>query len=158
MLGNTTYCPQTETVARIHEIHNITPGGIATCAILVRSSFSLSFLFLLTVLIQARWALSSDVSLQEMGSSTGIRYFKDYEEYLTMLETGLQRRKKTIVNIFREWDARIFPDTDSSLAGRKPSEDNNADLKLLMELIEDDADEEGDDAGIEFESSQSTQD
>jgi hypothetical protein len=38
---------------------------------------------------QARWALSSDDTLQEVGSTTGIRYFNDFEEYLTILETGL---------------------------------------------------------------------
>lgn len=103
-------------------------------------------------MIKARWALSSDISLQETGSSTGIRYFKDYEEYLTMLEIGLRRRKKTIVNIFREWDARIFPETDSSLAGPKPNLDHDAELKLLMESIEDDADEE--DCGLGIESAQ----
>lgn len=105
-------------------------------------SFLSTFSFLLTVLIQARWALSSDVCLQEVGSSTGIRYFKDHEEYLTLLETGLRRRKKTILNIFREWDGRIFPGTDSSLAGTEPSKESNADLKLLMQSIEDDADED----------------
>ena len=103
--------------------------------------------FLLTILSQARWALSSDVSLQEVGSSTGIRYFKDYEEYLTMLEAGLRRRKRSIVNIFREWDAKIFPETASSLAGAKPSKDDAADLKLLMDSIEDDTDEQVDNAG-----------
>jgi hypothetical protein len=54
------------------------------------------------------------MSLQAVGSSTGIRYFKDYEEYLTMLEAGLRRRKKSIVNIFREWDAKLFPETAST--------------------------------------------
>ena len=106
--------------------------------------YSFSYSFLPTVLLQARWALSSDVSLQEVGSRTGIQYFQDYEEYLTMLETGLRRRKKTIVNIFKEWDAKIFPETDSSLAGAKPSKDDHSDLKVLMESIDDDdTDEEG---------------
>lgn len=106
--------------------------------------------------IQARWALSSDVTLQEVGSSTGIRYFKDYEEYLTMLDTGLRRRKKTVVNIFREWDAKLFPETNSSLAGPQLMKDNDADsdFKLLMESVEDDpeeqADEEGDNNGLGF--------
>lgn len=63
-----------------------------------------------------------------------------------MLEIGLRRRKKTIVNIFREWDARIK--TDSSLAGPKPNLDHDAELKLLTESIEDDADEE--DCGLGF--------
>lgn len=82
-----------------------------------------------------------------MGSSTGIQYFKHYDEYLTMLETGLRRRKKTIINIFREWDSKIFPETDSSLAGAKPSKDNSANLKVLMDSVEDDTDEEDDNAG-----------
>jgi hypothetical protein len=103
-------------------------------------SFSRS---LLISLFQARWALSSDVSFQEVGSSTGIQYFQDYEEYLTMLETGLRRRKKTIVNIFKEWDAKIFPETDSSLAGKPSSKDVHAYLNVLMESVEgDDTDEE----------------
>jgi hypothetical protein len=79
-----------------------------------------------------------------VGSSTGIRYFKDYEEYLTLLETGLRSRKKTVVNIFKEWDAKIFPETDSSLAGARPSKGDDGNLKLLMESLEDDTDEDGD--------------
>jgi hypothetical protein len=54
-----------------------------------------------------------------------------------MLETGLRRRKKTIVNIFKEWDAKIFPETDSSLAGGRSSKDTTH-LKILMESIEGD--------------------
>jgi hypothetical protein len=145
MLGNTTYYPQTETIARIHSIRNTTPGAIATCAILVHSGSVLQPLFFTDSLLQARWALSSDVSFQEVGSSTGIRYFQDYEEYLTMLATGLRRRKKTILNIFREWDAKIFPETDSSLAGAKRSKDDQANLKVMMESIEGDNTDEEDD-------------
>ena len=148
MLGNTTYQPHTETIARIHGIRNTTPGAIATCAILVCSGSHLltALLFLLTVLLQARWALSSDVSLQEVGGSTGIRYFQDYEEYFAMLETGLRRRKKTILNIFKEWDAKIFPETDSGLAGpRSNKNDTTSRYKVLTETLEDDdTDEEGD--------------
>jgi len=81
-----------------------------------------------------------------VGSSTGIQYFKDYEEYLTLLEIGLRTRKKTILNIFKEWDAKIFPETDSSLAGVEPTKDDAANLKVLMESLEKDADEDGDNA------------
>lgn len=69
------------------------------------------------ILFQARWALSSDETLQAVGTSTGIRYFDDYEEYLKILETGLRRKKKSVLNIIKEWDSRIFPNTDSSLVG-----------------------------------------
>jgi hypothetical protein len=34
-----------------------------------------------------------------VGSRTGINYFNDFEEYLTILETGLRRREKSILNI-----------------------------------------------------------
>jgi len=50
-----------------------------------------------------------------------------------------------IVNISKEWDAKIFPETNSSLAGVKPSEDGHVDLDVLMESVEDDdTNEEGD--------------
>jgi hypothetical protein len=35
---------------------------------------------------QACWALSADDTFQEVGSSTGIHYFSNFEEYLTILE------------------------------------------------------------------------
>jgi len=146
MLGNTRYHPQTETIGRIHGIRNTTSGAIAMCAILVRRDLIVSLCLFTDCLLQARWALSSDLSLQEVGSSTGIRYFKDYEEYLTLLEIGLRTRKKTILNIFKEWDAKIFPETDSSLAGAEPSKDDTANLKMLMESLEEDTDEDGGDA------------
>jgi hypothetical protein len=59
---------------------------------------------------------------------------------ISLLETCLWGRKETIVNIFKE----IFPETDSSLAGAKPSKDDDANLKVLMESLEDDTDEDGD--------------
>ena len=80
--------PQTETMAQIHDIRNITPGTIATCGILVCHHYYIDTFAFLT-LSQARWALSSDDTLQEVGSSTGIHYFNDFEDYLTILETGL---------------------------------------------------------------------
>jgi hypothetical protein len=113
------------------------PHALSWCV----QAHSAALLFLLTTLLQARWGLSSDVSFQEVGSSTGIRYFQDYEEYFTILEIGLRRRKKTIINIFKEWDANIFPDTDSSLAGVK-SNDTSYFKVLMASVEEDDTDEE----------------
>jgi hypothetical protein len=143
MLGNTRYHPQTETIGHIHGIRNTTTGAIAMCAILVCRDLILTLRLFTDCLLQACWALSSNVSLQEVGSSTGIQYFKDYKEYLTLLEIGLRTRKKTILNIFKEWDAKIFPETDSSLAGAEPSKDDTANLKMLMESLEENTDEDG---------------
>jgi len=50
--------------------------------------------FAFLTLSQARWGLSTDDTRQEVGSSTGIRYFNNFEEYLTILETGLQQRRR----------------------------------------------------------------
>lgn len=95
---------------------------------------------MITFRFQARWALSSDTTLQAVGTSTGIHYFDDYEEYLKLLKTGLHRKKKSVVNIIREWDSRIFPNTDSSLVvtKAKSSEDNR--VKRAMASLDADSD------------------
>lgn len=53
--------------------------------------------------------LLADDTLQEVGLSTGIHYFYDFEKYLTILETGLQQKKTSVLNIFKQWAERIFP-------------------------------------------------
>ena len=53
--------------------------------------------------------LSADDTLQEVGLSTGIHYFDDFEKYSTILETSLQQKKTSIFNIFELWAERIFP-------------------------------------------------
>ena len=92
---------------------------------------------------QARWALSSDATLQAVGTSTGIHYFDDYEEYLNLLAMGLRRKKKSVINIIKEWDSQIFPNTDSSLvvAKAKSSEDNG--VRRAMDSLDADSEEDG---------------
>jgi hypothetical protein len=81
-------------------------------------------------LCQARWALSADEALQEVGSNTGIHYFRDFEEYLMILEMGLRQKKKSIINIIKEWDEKIFPNSDSSLVkGNFKKNDENSGVK-----------------------------
>ncbi|EDR01377.1 uncharacterized protein LACBIDRAFT_333280 [Laccaria bicolor S238N-H82] len=105
--------------------------------------YLLSSVFLNPKLMGARWALSSDDALQEVGSNTGIRYFNDFEEYLTILETGLQQRKKSILNIIKQWDEKIFQNSESSLVmGVK--NDESCGLKRAMELLAADSEEEED--------------
>ena len=81
--------PQTETMAQIHEIRSITLGTIATCGVLVRYCCFYRGFRVHNTYSQVRWVLSSDDTLQEVGLSTGICHFNDFEEYLTILETGL---------------------------------------------------------------------
>ena len=85
--------------------------------------------------------LSGDDTLQEVGSSTGIRYFNDFEEYLTLLETGLRQKKKSVLNIIKQWDEKIFPDTGSSLVkgGKSPG---SSGLRKAMDLLAADSEEE----------------
>jgi len=131
-------------MARLHNICNITPGAIATCSILVRYYRPHYHSGLPNPRFQARWAFSGDETFQEVGASTGIRYFSYYEEYLIILETGLQQKKRSVVNIIKKWDEKIFPDTNSSLAkGNSKKGDESSGLKKLMDSLADDSEEEG---------------
>lgn len=131
-------------MAQIHGIRNTTLGAIATASILV--CFWLGVLEYVTEFrFQARWALSSDTTLQAVGTSTGIHYFDDYEEYLKLLETGLHRKKKSVINIIREWDSQIFPNTDSSLVVAKAKSSNDNGVKKAMASLDADSDEENED-------------
>jgi len=138
--------PQTETMAQIHEIRNITPGAIAICGILVHYFCFYRGFCIHNAYSLARWALSSDETLQEVGSSTGIRYFNDFEEYLTILETGLRQKKRSIINVIKQWDEKIFPNSDSSLVTGKKNNESSG-LKKVMDLLA--ADSEEDDEEVE---------
>ena len=76
-----------------------------------------------------------------VGSTTGIRYFNDFEEYLTILETGLRQKKKSVTNIIKQWDEKIFPNSDSSLVTGKKI-DKSSGLKKAMDLLAADSEEE----------------
>ena len=138
--------PQTETMAQIHEICNITPGTITTYGILVHYFCFYWGFCIHNAYSQACWALLSDDTLQEVGSSTGICYFNDFEEYLTILETSLWQKKKSIINVIKQWDEKIFPNSDSSLVTGKKNNKSNS-LKKAMDLLA--ADEEEDDEEVE---------
>jgi len=87
----------------------------------------------------------SDDTLQEVGSSTGICYFNDFEEYLMILETGLRQKKKSIINIIKQWDEKIFPNFDSSLVTGKKNNEGNG-LKKAMDLLAADSEEDDEQA------------
>jgi hypothetical protein len=87
---------------------------------------------------QCRWALSADDFLQSVGTNTGINYAKDFDEYLEILITGLRKKKRSILNVFREWDRVIFPDSDESLV-RQDQSNTSSGLKTALTML--DADE-----------------
>jgi len=62
---------------------------------------------------------------------------------LKLLETGLRRKKKSVLNIIKEWDLRIFPNTDSSLVGAKAKSDTgDRGVKRAMDSLEADSEED----------------
>ena len=63
------------------------------------------------------------------------------EEYLTILETGLRQKKKSVINIIKQWDEKIFPDSASSLVKGKKSDDGSG-LKKAMDLLAADSEED----------------
>ncbi|KAL1698845.1 hypothetical protein EV121DRAFT_174997, partial [Schizophyllum commune] len=84
---------------KILALEQVTPGAIATCCML------------------ARWVLSSDDQLQEIGRSTGIDYMSVYQDYLGKLVTGLAQKHTAIINVFRVWNREIFPHATATRAG-----------------------------------------
>ena len=60
-----------------------------------------------------------------------------------MLETGLRRKKKkSVYNIIKEWDSRIFPNTESSIISVKGKSTDDGGMKRAMDAL--DADSEDD--------------
>jgi hypothetical protein len=94
---------------------------------------------------QSRWALSSDDFLQSVGTNTGINYRRDYEEYLEILMKGIRKKKRSILNAFREWDQVVFPNSDSSLvSGGGQDQNMSSGLKTALDMLEADEAEEED--------------
>jgi len=93
-------------------------------------------------MFQARWALLCDETLQAVGTNTGIHYFDDYEEYLKILELSLRRKKKSVYNIIKEWDSRIFPNTESSIIGAKGKSTDDGGVRRALDALDADAEED----------------
>jgi hypothetical protein len=67
----------------------------------------------------------------------------DFEEYLMILETGLRQKKRSVINIIKQWDQKIFPDSDSSLVKDNfKKSDESSGLKKAMALLAADSEEE----------------
>jgi hypothetical protein len=77
-----------------------------------------------------------------VGTNTGINYGKDFEAYLEILTTGLRKKKKSILDVFREWDRAVFPNSDSSLV-RQDQDTTSSGLQTMMMGLDDDVEEEG---------------
>ena len=78
-------------------------------------------------------------------TTPAFNYGKDFEEYLEILMKGLRKKKKSVLNVFREWDRVIFPNSDSSLVGGARQDQNTSSgLKTALDMLEADEVEEED--------------
>ncbi|KAJ6528791.1 hypothetical protein DFH09DRAFT_935089 [Mycena vulgaris] len=57
----------------------------------------------------ARWATSADANLSARGAQTGINRHSDLEKYIQYLQSGLDKCKASVLNLFREWCELFFP-------------------------------------------------
>ncbi|KAJ7120387.1 hypothetical protein C8R44DRAFT_877817 [Mycena epipterygia] len=80
-----------ETNDQIWGLQHTTPGDIASSA------------------IAARFAVSADDSLRENSTATGINWAADHEMYVKYLTTGIEKRKASVLKIFRVWNEIFFP-------------------------------------------------
>jgi hypothetical protein len=127
----------TETMEIIHGICNITPGAIATTAMLV-SVFSLSSTFdYAESLSQAIWCLSGDDTLQQRGATTGIDYLALYEDYLKLIMSGIHHNKVEFISIIQQWDEVVFPGTETSIIGRCRGGEVENEIDKEIERMED---------------------
>ncbi|KAJ7715085.1 hypothetical protein DFH07DRAFT_785663 [Mycena maculata] len=73
-----------------------------------------------------RWILSVDETFLPTGSVSAIEWQADFEFYLQILTEGLLKKKPSILNIFRVWDNKFYPNSDESLAGGVDSRSKRA--------------------------------
>ncbi|KAJ6496838.1 hypothetical protein DFH09DRAFT_1447898 [Mycena vulgaris] len=76
--------------------------------------------------IWVRWTHSVDNIFGPTGAESGIEWQEDFEYYLQLLTEGLQKKKPSILNVFRAWDRKFYPNSDDGLAGGVGSDDEGA--------------------------------
>ncbi|KAJ6475190.1 hypothetical protein DFH09DRAFT_846349, partial [Mycena vulgaris] len=88
----------------------------------------------------ACWAASADANLSARGAQTGINRHSNLEKYIQYLQSGLDKRKASVLNLFREWGELLFPESETSLTG-KNADDSRAEhtMKDVMDLLDADA-------------------
>lgn len=116
----------------LHNITCTTPAALAFCAVMLC------------------WALSGDTMFQTIGNVTGINWKDRYDKYLKWLQTGIDKNKRSVRELFKEWDEAIFPNQASQYGSKHgaaasgPLEDE---MESVMAQLE--ADEEAESSGTE---------
>lgn len=85
--------------------------------------------------------MSADDSLRPHGAQTGIDWQADLEKYINYLQSGLDKRKASVLTIFRMWDEIFFPASDTGLGGKASDNDGERRMQDVMELLNADDDE-----------------
>ncbi|KAJ7199479.1 hypothetical protein GGX14DRAFT_373051, partial [Mycena pura] len=89
------------------------------------------------LIMHTLWALSPDTELRKKGAQSSLNYSKFHEEYLKYLLVGIHKRKKPVLEIFKIWDAELFPDTDTSIAaGLTVDGEGEGDLDEALQELE----------------------
>ncbi|KAJ6462975.1 hypothetical protein C8R45DRAFT_940636 [Mycena sanguinolenta] len=114
--------PKVQSVANLWGLRYTTPGMIAAAAIWLR------------------WLFSVDDQFLPTGRTSAIEWQKDFEFYLQFLSEGLLKKKASVLNIFRVWDRKFYPNYDESLADG-PASDDEAEESRRAALEEMNADE-----------------
>ncbi|KAK7064193.1 hypothetical protein R3P38DRAFT_3249775 [Favolaschia claudopus] len=85
-----------------------------------------------------RWVLSPDECFTPVGDVTGIKWLEDFEFYLEYLISGLRDKKDCVVNLFREWDKKFYPNSEESTAraGDNVTEEAAGMRNTLMEALD----------------------
>jgi len=85
--------------------------------------------------------------LQEHGLNTGTKWHSEFESYLKYLLQGLQQHKVSVLNIFRTWDNKFFPNTETSLAGQcREGSNNEQSTRDALDALNADEEDLGDNA------------
>ncbi|KAJ7646384.1 hypothetical protein DFH06DRAFT_1300691 [Mycena polygramma] len=125
--------PKVQSVANLWGLRRTTPGMIAAAAIWLR------------------WIFSVDEEFLPSGGMSGIDWQKDFEYYLQLLTEGLAKKKPSIMNVFREWDSKFYPNSDEGMAAGVDADDEAEEGR--REALEEMEDEELEHDGSDDESS-----
>ena len=96
-----------ETMARLHSIRNITPGSIVATAILVSPYHTPQSFYCWNMHSRHAGLCHATKVSKKLHQIPGSTTFRDYWEYLNILDPGL-RRKKSVVNVIKKWDEWIL--------------------------------------------------
>jgi hypothetical protein len=66
---------------------------------------------------------SVDDTFLPTGAASGIEWQQDFDYYLQLLTEGLQKKKPSILEVFRVWDQKFYPNSEDGLAGGVGSDD-----------------------------------